>query len=63
MNCYKCENLIGNREGKILAYRQAFQVRAGYIEKVEKGEFRMVEKFVADKNVFYYCSECLKDGI
>jgi hypothetical protein len=54
MECQTCHKEIGKMELPP-PYRQAFQVRAGYVD--ESGDFEPKE------DVGYYCSECLKDGV
>jgi len=59
MECSKCHKEIGTvKEGIPLLeppYRQAFQVRVGYVD--EDGDFE------PEEDVGYYCSDCLANEV
>ena len=59
MECAKCHKEIGTVKDGIPqlppAYRQALQVRVGYVD--ESGDFE------PEEDVGYYCSGCLADGV
>jgi hypothetical protein len=59
MQCDKCHNEIG-KDTCPPSHQKAYQVRVGYVIDEENKPFG---EFIAEEDVGYYCSECLKDGV